>query len=207
VITPTSPTPPATQVQSTARKVLAYGEALLAVAVAGVLSWILRDDLVATRLLLFWVASAYAAWRCGQGPALVAAVASVIVANLTVTRPVGQADFPAPEELTSALIFILVAGLLGATFDRLRRMRAESIETARQLSIASEQLQDQAIELENQLEESHVMAEELEHANEELGALSFANEHARRQLEQALERYRALIEASTAVVWTADPAG
>ena len=206
-ITPTSPTPPATQVQSTARKVLAYAEALLAVAVAGVLSWVLRDDLVATRLLLFWVASAYAAWRGGQGPAVVAAIASIIVANLTTTRSTGQADFLTPEALSSALVFILVAGLLGATFDRLRRMRAESIESARQLSIASEQLQDQAIELENQLEESHVMAEELEHANEELGALSFANEHARRQLEQALERYRALIEASTAVVWTADPAG
>ena len=207
VITPTSPTRPTAQGQSTARKALAYGEALLAVAVAGVLSWVLRDDLVATRLFLFWVASAYAAWRGGQGPAVVAAAASVAVSDFTTTHPNGLSDALAPEALSSALLFILVAGLLGATFDRLRRMRAESIETARQLSIASEQLQDQAIELENQLEESHVMAEELEHANEELGALSYANEHARRQLEQALERYRALIEASTAVVWTADPSG
>jgi PAS domain S-box-containing protein len=207
VITPTTPTRPIAQVRPLARTVLAYGEALVAVGVAGLLSWVMRDELVATRLLLFWVASMYAAWRGGQGPALVAALLGAIIANFTTTRPAGERSFPSAEELSSAVIFIGVAGLLGATFDRLRRMRAESIETARQLSLASEQLQDQAIELENQLEESHVMAEELEHANEELGALSFANEHARRQLEQALERYRALIEASTAVVWTADPSG
>lgn len=61
VITPTTPTRPISQVRPIARTVLGYGEALLAVAVAGVLSWTMRDDLVATRLLLFWVASTYAA--------------------------------------------------------------------------------------------------------------------------------------------------
>jgi PAS domain S-box-containing protein len=207
VITPTTPTRPISQVQPVARTVLGYVEATLAVAVAGAISWVLREDLAATRLLVFWMAGTYAAWRGGQGPALLAALLGAIVANYTTTEPFGRFTLPTGEEIVSAVLFIVVMGVLGATFDRLRRMRAESIETARQLSLASEQLQDQAIELENQLEESHVMAEELEHANEELGALSFANEHARRQLEQALERYRALIEASTAVVWTADPSG
>jgi PAS domain S-box-containing protein len=207
VTTSLFPTRPPSQFQTIVRRVLAFGEALLAVSAAGALSWELRDDLVATRLLLFWVASTYAAWRGGLWPALLTAFIGSVIANFTTTQPVGQFTLPSPEELTSAVIFVFVSGILGSTFDRLRRTRAESIESARQLSLASEQLQDQAVELENQLEESHVMTEELEHANEELGALSFANEHARRQLEQALERYRALIEASTAVVWTADPAG
>jgi len=207
VTTALSPTRPATQFQTIARRVLAFGEALLAVAVAGVLSWYLRDDLEATRLLLFWVASAYAAWRGGFAPAVIASLLGAVVANFATTAPVGRFTFPTAEEVFSALVLLLVTGLLGSTFDELRRTRAESVESARQLSLASEQLQDQAVELEHQLEESQVMAEELEHANEELGALSFANEHARKQLEQALERYRALIEASTNVVWTADPAG
>jgi PAS domain S-box-containing protein len=207
VTTALSPTRPTSQFRTIAQKVLAFGEALLAVAVAGVLSWHLRDDLAATRLLLFWVASAFAAWRGGFGPALLTSMLGVVIANFTTTEPFGRFAFPTMEEVTAALVLIFVTGLLGSTFDELRRTRAEAVETARQLSIASEQLQDQAVELENQLEESHVMAEELESANEELGDLSFANEHARRQLEQALERYRALIEASAAVVWTADPAG
>ena len=137
VITPTTPTRPISQVQPIARTVLAYGEALVAVGVAGALSWVMRDDLAATRLLLFWVASTYAAWRGGQGPALVASVLGVIVANYATTEPFGRFGLPSSEELASAVLFVAVAALLGATFDRLRRIRAESIDTARQLSLAS----------------------------------------------------------------------
>src|SRR5436190_2502660 len=207
VTTALSPTRPTPQFQTTLRTALAFAEALLAVAVAGALSWKFRHDLVATRLLLFWVSSTYAAWTGGLGPALLASVIGVVLANFTTTEPFGTFVLPTPDEISSALVFISVTSLLGATFDQLRHRRAEAMDAAKQLSIASEQLQDQTVELEHQLEESHGMAEELEHANEELGHLSFANAAARTQLEQAVERYRALVEASTAVVWTADPTG
>ena len=131
----------------------------------------------------------------------------VVVANYATTQPFGTFGPPTTQEIFSALVLLFVTGLLGATFDRLRRSRAEAVHTAVHLAVASEQLKEQAAELEHQLEESQVMAEELEQANEQLGVLSGYNERARTQLEQAVERYRALVEASTVVVWTADPLG
>jgi PAS domain S-box-containing protein len=184
-----------------------YLETLAAVAVAAALSWLLRDDLAATRLLLYWVASAFVAWRNGLAPTLLASALGIVLANLTTTHPVGLFSLPTSAEVFSAAVFLFVTGLLGATFDQLRRSRAAAVEAATQLSIASAQLQEQAAELEHQLEESQMMAEELEQTNEQLGELSRENEHAREQLEQSVHRYRALIEASASAVWTADRRG
>jgi PAS domain S-box-containing protein len=207
VTTALPPVDPKPKSRTTARKALGYLEAILVVGVASALSWTLRDQLTATRLLLFWVSGAYAAWRGGLGPALLASVIGVIVANYTTTHPVGLLTPPTAPEILSALVLLFVTGILGATFDSLRRSRAEAVDTAVHLAVAGEQLKEQAVELEHQLEESQVMAEELEQANEQLGVLSGHNEQARDQLEQAVKRYRALVEASTVVVWTADPRG
>ena len=193
--------------ESGLRRVLSYVETLLVVAVASALSWALRDHLESTRLLPFWVSSAYAAWRGGLGPAMLASAIGVVVANYTTTPPVGAFAPPDTQEILSALVLFSVTGLLGATFDSLRHSRAEAVQTAIHLAVAGEQLKDQAMELELQLEESQTMSEELEQANEQLGVLSGYNERARTELEQAVERYRALVEASTVVVWTADPRG
>ena len=186
VTTALPPARPTTASAPAVRTALAFGEALLAVALAGVLSWALRDFLSATRLLLFWVSSAYAAWRGGYGPALMASVLGIVIANFTTTGPAGEFTMPTMSEVFSALVLLFVTGLLGATFDRLRAALAEALDTAQQLAHASEQLQDQAVELEHQLEESQVMAEELEQANEQLGDLSADNARARAQLEQAV---------------------
>ena len=163
-----------------------YVEALCAVGVASLLSYAFREHLVTTRLLLFWVASAYAAWRGGLWAALVSAGVGAVMANFTTTQPLGAFTPPSEQEVTSTLVFLFVSGLLGVTFDRLRRARAEALDTAGQLAVASEQLQDQAIELEHQLEESQVMAEELEQANAQLGELSSETESSRARLEQAV---------------------
>ncbi|HKH92342.1 MAG TPA: ATP-binding protein [Gemmatimonadaceae bacterium] len=180
---PPATTPP--EIADTPRGAMAFVEGLLAVAVASLLSWYLRDELVATRLLLFWVASAYAAWRGGLWPALVASLLGVVLANYTTTQPFGAFTRPTTSEVFSAAVFVFVNGLLGATIDRLRHARAAAEEAARQLEVAGVQLQDQAAELEYQLEESQVMAEELEQSNAQLGELSAENEHGRAQLEQA----------------------
>jgi PAS domain S-box-containing protein len=127
-----------------------------------VLSWVLRDHLGSTRLLLFWVASAYTAWRGGFWPTVVASgiglVMADFVADFVTVRPSAAFSRPTPNETVLAVVFLLVTGVLGATFDRLRRTRAEALTAAH-------------------------------------------------QLEQAVERYRALVEASSVVVWTTDPAG
>ena len=186
---------------------LRYAEAAAAVLVAAALSWVFRADLTATRLLLYWAASLFIAWRSGFWPTLVSALLGVVLANYTVTHPVGPFTFPTGPERLSALVSVSVSSVLGVTFDRLRHSRAEAVETAHQLSIASTQLQEQAAELEQQLEESQVMAEELEQSNEQLGSLSAEKDEAHTRLEHAMERYRALVEASTVMVWSADPAG
>jgi PAS domain S-box-containing protein len=170
-----------------ARPATRYVEAAAAVALAALLSWALRDQLVATRLLLYWVASLYVAWRSGLWPTLLSALLGVVLANYTVTHPVGTFTLPSLPEILSNLVYVGVASILGATFDRLRRSRAALENTAHQLSLAGTQLQDQAMELELQLEESHAMAEELEQANEQLAELSGEREQARIRLEQAVD--------------------
>jgi PAS domain S-box-containing protein len=186
---------------------LRYAEAAAAVFLAAVASWVFRDDLIATRLLLYWVASLYIAWRSGFRPTLLSALLGVALANYTVTPPIGEFARPTGPEFLSSIVYLGVSSVLGATFDRLRRSRVQALETAHQLSIATMQLQEQAAELEQQLEESQAMAEELEQSNEQLGELSAQKEQAHARLEHAVERYRALVEASTVMVWIADPSG
>ena len=164
-----------------------YAEVAAAVALAALLSWALRDQLVATRLLLYWVASLYIAWRSGLWPTLLSALLGAVLANYTVTHPVGQFTAPTLPEILSSIVYVGVSSVLGATFDRLRRSRALAEATADQLALASTKLQQQAEELEQQLEESQVMAEELEQANSQLGELSAEREQARTRLEQAVD--------------------
>jgi len=164
-----------------------YVEAVAAVVVAAVLSWGLRNELIATRLLLFWVASLYVAWRSGFFPTLVSALLGVVLANYATTHPVGAFNMPTLPETLSSIVYIGVSSILGATFDRLRRARAEAEIRSAQLAVASAQLQEQAVELEHQLEESQAMAEELEQTNEQLGDLAAEREQTRMQLEQAVD--------------------
>jgi PAS domain S-box-containing protein len=166
--------------------IVRYLEALVAVAVASFLSWLLRDELTSTRLLLFWVVSVFTAWRGGLWPTVVASGLGVVLADLVVTQPFGAFTAPTASEIFLAALYLAVSALLGATFDRLRRARAVAVDSARRLSAASSELERQTMQLETQLEESQAMAEELEQANEQLGELTKETEHARAQLEQAV---------------------
>jgi PAS domain S-box-containing protein len=184
-----------------------YVEAVLAASAAALLSWILRDSLVATRLLLFWVASLYVAWRAGLGPTLVASALGVLLANYTTTPPHGTLGVPSAAELLSATVYFAVSAVLGTTFDRLRHSRGAAIEAADRLLAAGEDLARQADELERRLTESQLMAGELELANQQLGVLAAEARRAESRLARSEERYRALVEASSVSVWTSDPAG
>ena len=118
------PASPTAEITAASRRIAPFLEALGAVVVASVLSYFLRDDLAATRLLLFWVASAYAAWRGGLWPTIVASLLGAVLANYTTTVPFGAFTPPSLSELFTTSDFVFVTGLLGATFDRLRRARA-----------------------------------------------------------------------------------
>src|SRR5687768_7568690 len=97
--------PPSTAQEATdARKrrgALRFLEALAAVALAAVASFAIREELSGTRLLLFWVASVYGAWRGGLSPALVASSLGVVLANYTVVEPFGAFAAPTVAELLS----------------------------------------------------------------------------------------------------------
>jgi PAS domain S-box-containing protein len=184
-----------------------YVEAVLAAAVAASLSWIFRESLVATRLLLYWVASLYVAWRAGLRPTLVASALGVLLANYTTTPPHGAFTIPGVGEIISATVYFAVSAVLGTTFDRLRRSRADALEAADRLLAAGEDLGRQAEELERRLTESQLMAGELELANQQLGVLAAEARRAESRLVRSQERYRALVDASSVSVWSSDPAG
>jgi two-component system sensor histidine kinase KdpD len=129
----------------TAQPAARYVEAAAAAAIAALLSWVFRGQLAATRLLLFWVASLYVARRSGLGPALFCALIGILLANFTVTHPIGVFTAPTVPETLSSIVYLAGSSLLGITFDRLRRSRAALENTAHQLSLASAQLQDQAV--------------------------------------------------------------
>jgi PAS domain S-box-containing protein len=184
-----------------------YAEAVLAASVAALLSWLLRESLLATRLLLFWVSSLYVAWRAGLRPTLLASALGVLLAHYTVTPKIGTFNVPGAAEILSATIYFGVSAVLGTTFDRLRHSRAVALEVADRLLAAGEDLARQAEELEHRLTESQLMAGELELANQQLGVLAAEARRAESSLARSQERYRALVDASSVSVWTADPAG
>ena len=70
-----------------------------------------------------------------------------------------------------------------------------------------EQLQGQALELEQQMEEAQTLSEELERSNEELLASGAGAVHALQEARASEARYRALVEAGSGMVWRADAAG
>jgi PAS domain S-box-containing protein len=184
-----------------------YVEALLAASVAALLSWLLRESLLASRLLLFWVSSLYVAWRGGLRPTLLASALGVILAHYTVTTPLGAFAVPGGAELLSATVYFAVSAVLGTTFERLRHSRADALEAADRLLAAGEDLARQAEELEHRLTESQLIAGELELANQQLGVLAADARRAESSLARSQERYRALVDASSVSVWTSDPAG
>jgi PAS domain S-box-containing protein len=210
---PPPPSPPfaAAGVATTARAPLQpYLEALLAVAVASLLSWLLRDYLTETRLLLFWVVSAFTAWRGGLWPTIVAAGLGVALAHLVGTQHIGALTIPTTQAILLAAVYLSVSAVLGATFERLRRARAAALHTAQHLGVATSELERQTVQLEMQLEESQIMAEELQQANEQLGDLSAETEHARVQLEQAahgMSDAMLVVDAEWRLVFTNAAAG
>ena len=184
-----------------------YAEAVFAASVAALLSWLLRESLLATRLLLFWVSSLYVAWRAGLRPTLLASALGVLLAHYTVTPPLGAAAIPGAAEILSATVYFAVSAVLGTTFDRLRHSRAEALGAADRLLAAGEDLARQAAELEHRLTESQLMAGDLELANQQLGVLAADARRAESSLVRSRARYRALVEASSVSVWTSDSAG
>ncbi|MEO7770945.1 MAG: ATP-binding protein [Gemmatimonadaceae bacterium] len=238
---------------------------MAAAALATLLSWLLRDMLSTTRLLLLWVASVFIAWRGGAGPVLVTALLGVLGFDLLLTRPDGQRTALTLTEILTAAVYIGVSYSLGRTADALRRARARVAQATdgmtnamfvmdatwrvrfmnstgrsllRRLGIESDAIrgrivweavpsllgtvfegearraldEQRVIEFEERLPEADLWLRVRLAPTSEGGIAVFVDDitltqRAELERRRTEDRYHALVEASTVMVWSADPNG
>jgi PAS domain S-box-containing protein len=134
-----------------------------------------------------------ASWYGGRRAGLLCVLASAVLVQYFILAPTHSIHVVAALDLARLLGFVslgsLVAILTGGLRDAMRRTL-----------IQGEELQDQAMELEQQVEESQTMAAHLEESNEQLQRGELA-------LRRSERRYRALAEATSEMVWTTDANG
>ena len=242
-----------------------YAEALAASLAAVALSWILRDSLAGTRLLLFWVMSVAVAWRAGFGPAAFAATLAVVLWDFIIPASSGVLEVPSTPEFFSVVVYLIVTIGLGRTVDSLRRAQIRVAQATdgmidamlvfdagwrlrfyngaaktllAKLGIAVRRLRRRmlwdevpamigtAFELETKRAQSEQRVIEFEARYPEVdlwlqvrcvpttdgGVAVFAHDVTTKKLadserRRSEDRYRALVEASTVMVWRTDPSG
>ena len=100
---------------------LLYAEALLTSVATVALSWIFRDALTGTLLLLLWAMSVIVAWRNGAGPVAIAALVGVVSWYALLDRAAGAPLGITNTEFFSMVVYLAVSMSLGFTVDHLRR--------------------------------------------------------------------------------------
>jgi PAS domain S-box-containing protein len=163
-----------------------YGLALLFVAAATLLRWVLSDVLKPVPTLVFYLAWVGAAAFGGLGPGLLATVASWLCIELLFEFTPGKINFADPMSM-GRLVVMMAGGLVvGVVGEKMRRSRLRERQQGQALGVANAQLQARTGEL---------LA-----ANEEL-----------REREQALtesrKKYRGLVEKINDWVWEVDADG
>ena len=134
--------------------------ALLAVAVALVISLLLRAYIERTVFVFFFLAITVAAWYSGLAPGLVAAAISLLATDYWLVQPIGRLVLDGDK-----LVMFLALGGTAAFISWLTNSLAETRAT---LALHAEQLEEQAGELEMQMEETQKLSTELESSNIEL---------------------------------------
>ncbi len=140
---------------------LRYAGALLIVAAGLGLSILALPVLRPSLFLLLYPAVTLAAWYGGLGPGIVASTALVVGANVWLFPPIGALSLQLQDLIRLAgflVISVLVSWLTAS--ERAARARAQA-QAAENAELAG-RLQDQAVELEQQLEQSQQLQEELE---------------------------------------------
>ena len=242
-----------------------YAEAIAVSLAAVALSWVLRDSLAGTRLLLFWVMSVAVAWRAGFGPAAFASTLAVVLWDFLIPAMSGVPEVPSTPELFSVAVYLMVTIGLGRTVDSLRRAQVRVAQATdgmidamlvfdarwrlrfyngaaktllAKLGIAVRRLRRHglwdevpammgtAFELETKRAQSEqrVVEYEARYPDVDLwlqvrcvpttdgGVAVFAHDVTTKKLahserRRSEDRYRALVEASTVMVWRTDPSG
>src|SRR5690349_9649452 len=138
------------------RYAVAVGATLLALAVAlPIASYLQRVVFV-----LFWPAVIGAAWFGGVGPAVLSSALSVLLADYFLIGP-GQLAVTSPEDLIPLGAFLFASTGVALLTDATRTARRTAAQAATRNADLAHELELQAVELEQQLEESQALSEEL----------------------------------------------
>jgi len=156
------------------RYAVAVGAALLALAVTFPIAPYLQRVI----FVLFWPAVIGAAWFGGVGPAMLASVLSVLLADYFFIGPPGTLSISSPDDLIPLAVFLFSSIAVALLTDATRSARRTAAQAATRNAELVHELELQAGELEQQLEESQALSEELEQSTEELAERTAAAEAA-----------------------------
>ena len=165
------------------RYAVAVGASLLALAV----TFPLLPYLERVVLLLFWPAVIGAAWFGGVGPAVLASVLSVLLADYFLLGPPGELAPTSTEDLVPLVLFLFASTAVALLTSATRIARRTAAQAAAQNADLAHELEQQALELEQQLEESQALSEELEQSSEELAERTAAAESAETYTKSILD--------------------
>ena len=147
-----------------------YAVAVVAVAVALGGSLLLGPFLGRTIFILFWPAVLTVAVVAGLGPALLASALSVVVVDFVLIEPRFTFLVRDTSDLAPFGIFLLASTLVSTLAERQRKAERLVLDSSRLNAELATQLENQAIELESQLEESQALSEELAQSSAEAEA-------------------------------------
>ncbi len=114
-----------------------YGLALLLVAVAALLHWVLWDVLSPTPFLVFYLAWVGAAAFGGLGPGLLAAVASWLCVELLFDFTSGHIGFSDPTSMARLLVFLAGGLVISVVGEGMRQVRIRERRQGRELAAAN----------------------------------------------------------------------
>jgi signal transduction histidine kinase/PAS domain-containing protein len=164
-----------------------YAIAVGATAAAFGVSLLLAPYLQRVVFVLFWPAVLGTAALAGLGPALLASTLSVLAVDFWLIEPRGTLGINAAD-LAPLAIFFASAALVSGLTDRRRAAEARAVAAARENAELASLIEDQAIELESQLEEAQTLSEELEQTAAQL-------EERTEEAEAALAFSRGILES------------
>ncbi|MDP9179766.1 MAG: DUF4118 domain-containing protein, partial [Gemmatimonadota bacterium] len=145
-----------------------YGAAVLFVLIALLATVVARPYVNQVIFVFFWPAVVGAAMFGGVGPGLLASFLAVALADYFFMGPVRSFAPTDPVEIVQLLVFLTIAGVVSSAAGRLQAARRLATDAAEQNASLVTELEQQAMELEQQLEESQSLQEELEQSSEAL---------------------------------------
>jgi signal transduction histidine kinase/PAS domain-containing protein len=145
-----------------------YGIAVAATTVALGLTLLLEPYLKGAVFVLFFPAVLGTAVVAGLGPALLASLLSAFSASYWFIPPQRTFKIGTPTDLIALAIFLVSSIIVSTLADRRRLAEQRAAEAARTNADLAAKIEQQAMELATQLEESQSMAEELEVTTVEL---------------------------------------